>query len=115
MIIEDDRDASESIAIVLNHEGYITALIREGNAALARLGDPACVPDVVVLDLHIPGVHGMDILDLLKSEPRYQSTQIIIMTADVLLANKVGSHADLVCIKPFNIDELLHAIRLLST
>lgn len=114
LIIEDDRDVSESIAFVLDYEGYSTELIREGNAALDRLSDPAYIPDVVVLDLHIPGVHGVELLDHLKSSARYKATQVMVISADVLLANKVGPRADLVCIKPFNIDELLDAIRALS-
>ena len=59
---------------------------------------------VVVVDLHLPGLSGLDLLEYIRAEARLAQTRVIVMTADVPLADTAGKLADSVMIKPASID-----------
>ena len=71
---------------------------------MERLGQIA--PAVVILDLHLPGVSGMDILAYIRSEKRLTLTNVVVTTADAILAEQVNEIADMVLIKPITFSQL---------
>lgn len=103
LIVEDDRDISELVRYNLEREGYdVSALFEGGEAfdhALKRR------PDLIVLDLMLPGTDGMEICRLLKNEERTKNIPVIILTAkgeesDVVVGLQMG--ADDYMTKPFS-------------
>jgi DNA-binding response OmpR family regulator len=104
LIIEDDYDASLIFAEALQAAGFETEIIRSGDTALARLA--ATTPDAVVLDLHMPHVSGVDIMEQIRADERLAETQVIVATADPRLADTLQDDADLVLIKPFSFSQL---------
>ena len=87
-------------------------LIYNGNTALDRLS--LTVPDLVLLDLHLPGVTGVQILRHIRADKRLKHTLVIIISADVVLIKNLQDEADLGLIKPVGVKELgNHAISLL--
>ena len=57
LVIEDHEDISNLFCLVLQESGFQTEIIGSGDEAISRLAD--VVPDVVILDLHLPGVQGV--------------------------------------------------------
>ena len=83
---------------------YRVAVIGNGLEALARLKKR--VPQMVLLDLHIPGVNGVDILHYLRGDVRFDRSHVIVTTADVRKAEEVRSLADFVFVKPIEMGQL---------
>ncbi len=104
LIIEDDPDLSTIFAEALRGAEFETEIVRDGNSALNRLA--AIVPNVVVLDLHLPYVSGKDILQHIRNDSRLTETKIILATADASMAGTLESMADLVLLKPISFGQL---------
>ena len=104
LVIEDNQDQNLVFTTALKQAGFDTESILEGAAAEARLKE--IVPDLVVLDLHIPDVHGEKLLRQIRSDQRLADVRIILATADASLARELQSHADLVLLKPVSFSQL---------
>ncbi len=104
LIVEDDYDLSNIFAQALQAAGFETQIFRTGDAALVRLSSTK--PDVVVLDLHLPRVAGMDILRQIRADPRLAETRVIVATADDRQAEALQDEADLVLVKPISFSQL---------
>jgi CheY-like chemotaxis protein len=105
LIVEDDSDVAELYSRVLAPSGLTIEIIRTGEAALARLA--ATVPAVVVLDLNLPPqVSGSDVFHHIRSDPRLAATRVIVVTGHPDLADAVRDQADLVLIKPVDVNQL---------
>jgi DNA-binding response OmpR family regulator len=104
LVVEDDRDLAALFAIALRMAGVETEIVHAGDTALARLD--VLVPDLVVLDLHIPRTAGIDILRQIRADVRLSGTRVVVVTGDTLAAEDIRNQADQVLIKPFSFDEL---------
>lgn len=104
LIVEDEDDLAEIFAQALRAAGFRTETICRGDTARERLAE--IVPDLVVLDLHLPNVDGDDLLKQIRADGRLCSTQVIITSADPLMAEAVGGQAELVLIKPISFRQL---------
>jgi DNA-binding response OmpR family regulator len=104
LVIEDDRDLATLFAIALRMAGVETEIVHAGDTALARLA--VLVPDLVVLDLHIPRTAGIDILRQIRADARLSGTRVVVVTGDLLAAKDIQNQADQVLIKPFSFDDL---------
>jgi len=112
MVIEDDEDIQGMISYNLRKSGYrVTALGRGSGAAdeIRRL-----CPDLVVLDIMLPGTDGLDVLRALRAEPSTEATPVIMLTARSQEADKVVGlelGADDYMVKPFSPRELTARIK----
>jgi CheY-like chemotaxis protein len=114
LVIEDHKDISALFCLVLEEAGFQTEVIGSGSEAITRLAD--VVPDVVILDLHLPGVQGDEILHHIRSDERMTETQVVVITAYTALARTLQDEADLVLIKPVSLNLLRRLVgRLRST
>ena len=104
LIIEDDFDAAIIIEEALQMAEFETEIIQDGQTALKRL--PAVAPSVVILDLHLPNVSGLDILHQIRADERLTETKVMIVTADSRLADSLKTEADLVLLKPIAFTQL---------
>jgi len=104
LVIEDDRDLANLFAIALRMAGVETEIVHAGDTALARLA--VLVPDLVVLDLHIPRTAGIDVLRQIRADARLSGTRVVVVTGDPLAARDIQNQADQVLIKPFSFDDL---------
>jgi diguanylate cyclase (GGDEF)-like protein len=112
LIVEDEDDIAQLLAMNLQTEGYDTAIASRGDDALdlALAGRP----DLVVLDLMLPGLNGVEVCRQLRKDPRTATTGIIMLTARALPADRVAgleAGADDYVDKPFDLDELLARVR----
>jgi DNA-binding response OmpR family regulator len=107
VIIEDEPDILEVIAYNLKREGYDVVESRDGEDGLLQIEKNA--PQLVVLDLMLPTINGIEICRKLKTDPVTRSIPVIIVTAkgeesDIVLGLGVG--ADDYVTKPFSPKEL---------
>lgn len=112
LVIEDETDILEVIEYNLKREGFRVSGLKNGHEALRRIRkDP---PDLVVLDLMLPGLDGIEICRQMKRDQQTRTIPIIMVTAkgeesDVVLGLGVG--ADDYVPKPFSPRELLARVR----
>ena len=112
LVADDDRAIRESLERALELEGYTVTTVADGVQALsvARRGDP----DVIVLDVMMPGVDGLGVCQVLRADG--VRTPILMLTARVELTDRVAgldAGADDYLAKPFELDELLARLRAL--
>jgi len=125
LIIEDDPDIAESIRYNLEREGLFTAQValtgEEGlNIALGkgpprRTGDlSSSTPDLIVLDLNLPGMNGFELCRRFRTEEETRRTPIVMLTARTEEGDKVRGldlGADDYITKPFSVRELVARVR----
>jgi len=102
-IVEDDPHLSVIFTLALS-EFFETESITNGASALMRLRE--VVPALVVLDINLPGASGAQILHFIRSDSRFESTRVILATADSLQAADLDDKADIVLLKPISIVQL---------
>ncbi|MEM9519089.1 MAG: response regulator transcription factor [Actinomycetota bacterium] len=112
-IVEDDQSVREMLAAVLSHEGYTVTSHDTGTAALA---DPTTrVADVIVLDIGLPDIDGLEICGQLRSGGHIGP--ILMLTARHTVGDRVAgldAGADDYLVKPFALDELLARVRAMA-
>ncbi len=112
LVADDDADIRELVVFKLESAGFDVTAVADGQAALDHvLGDP---PDLVVLDLMMPRLTGLEVCAALRAEPRTEKVPVILLTAkaqesDVTRGFDVG--ADDYMIKPFSPRELLSRVQ----
>jgi two-component system KDP operon response regulator KdpE len=79
MIVEDHPTMREAMRLVLENEGFDIREVADGSAALVMARERP--PDLLFLDLNIPGTAGADVLKQLKSDPTTADVRVIIVTA----------------------------------
>lgn len=104
LIIEDDPKLADIFNMALKEAKYDTEIISDGKLALAKLAET--VPSVVLLDLHLPGVSGSQILEHIRSDDRLAATRVMLATADTLMAEKLRGKANIVLLKPVSFSQL---------
>ncbi len=103
-VIEDDLNLASLFSQALRRAAFEVETLHDGQAALTRL--QAARPDLVVLDMYLPGISGQDLLAFIRSEVRLRGVKVIVATADPRLAAAVRSRADLVLVKPISFNQL---------
>jgi two-component system alkaline phosphatase synthesis response regulator PhoP len=106
LIVEDHPTMREAMRMVLEHEGFEIREASDGQAALAMAKQRP--PDLVFLDLNIPGASGADVLRELKAEPATANVRVIIVTAVGEYVLSLG--ADEYFTKPFSPLALLRTV-----
>ncbi len=109
LVVDDDTALAEMIGIVLRSEGFDLAFSADGSQALEAFRDSR--PDLVLLDLMLPGIDGIEVCRLIRAE---SGVPIIMLTARSDTADVVQgleSGADDYVVKPFNPKELVARIR----
>ena len=114
LIVEDDPDIAELVAHYLDKAGFTTERIVSGRDALAAIA--AKLPDLVVLDLMLPQVDGLEICRTVRSDEKTAAIPIIMLTAradesDRIVGLELG--ADDYLAKPFSPNELVARVRAL--
>ena len=112
LVVDDEKDIVELISYNLEQEGFAVIKAYDGQMAWERV--KTAKPDLVVLDLMIPGIHGLEVCKLIRRDAATETLPIIMLTAksdqvDKILGLELG--ADDYVTKPFNIRELIARIR----
>ena len=87
ILIADDKDTGrELVRTVLENSGYRVMEASDGIEALRFARDVQ--PDLIILDLHMPGVDGFGVIRQLRAEPAFVSTPIIALTASAMQGDR---------------------------
>jgi phosphate regulon transcriptional regulator PhoB len=112
LVVEDESDIRELIRFHLEQEGFAVHEATTGEEALAQIGDHG--PDLVILDLMLPGTDGMAVCKRIRANPATNGIPVIMLTAkaaevDRVLGLEMG--ADDYVTKPFSPRELVARVR----
>lgn len=112
LICDDDAQLRRLLSVVFGRLGYELREAADGHATLEALASRQ--PDLVVLDLHMPGPNGLAILDSIRANPELASTRVLLLSGerdalDEDWAEKVGADAHLP--KPFAVRTLEASVR----
>jgi diguanylate cyclase (GGDEF)-like protein len=109
LIVEDDRDIAALFRHVLDIAGYRTEVVMHGGEAVERL--QAAPPDIVLLDLSLPGVPGSLILEDMRADDVLKDVPVVVVTAHSHIADTLPVQPDLVLLKPVNLDQLSNLVQ----
>ena len=112
LVIEDEPNIIEAIRFILSREGWQVDIHANGETAVAAVENSK--PDVLVLDVMLPGRSGYDILSDLRADPATQDLPVLMLTArgqksDRDMAARVGANRFMT--KPFSNEDVLNAVR----
>ncbi|MDX6712643.1 MAG: two-component system, OmpR family, alkaline phosphatase synthesis response regulator PhoP [Blastocatellia bacterium] len=114
LIVEDDPDIAEGLKYNLEREKLETRIAPSGELGLAAALDQTAPPSLVILDLMLPGMSGLELCRRLRREPSTRRTPIIMVTArsgESEIATGLDLGADDYISKPFSIRELMARVR----
>jgi len=111
LLVEDEKDLSTVTQMRLNKSGYDATVVVDSKGVFAVLEKNR--PDLILLDLLLPGMQGGDICKQLKADERYKSIPIILFTASSCDLEKYAKEigADEYVLKPYDPTELLGKIK----
>jgi CheY-like chemotaxis protein len=106
LIVDDEQDLLDSLAEFFEDEGFSVVTARNGAEALARLGNGE-LPSVVILDLLMPVMSGIEVYEVMQNDPRLARLPVVVSTSDPSRAPS----GVLIMKKPVNLDRLLSTVR----
>ena len=109
LVVDDDPALAEMLTIVLRGEGFDTAVVGDGTRALPAVRELR--PDVVLLDLMLPGMNGIDVCRAIRTESGVPIVMLTAKTDTVDIVLGLESGADDYVVKPFKPKELIARIR----
>ena len=113
LVVDDDAALCQFIADALEPEGYKTVRAADGHAALAAV--EVSMPDLILLDVQMPGIDGWDVLGQLRAKAGPQRS-IVVMTGQYEGQERaLESGAQGYLAKPFDLDDLLECVDLHSS
>jgi phosphate regulon transcriptional regulator PhoB len=112
LVVDDEHDIIELLSYNLIREGFDVATAADGEEALKKIREDLF--DLIVLDLMLPGIQGMELCRILRNDPKTKNVPIIMLTAktdevDKILGLEMG--ADDYLTKPFSVRELIARIK----
>jgi DNA-binding response OmpR family regulator len=114
LIIEDEPDIAESLRYNFERDGFRTQIAESGEKGLRLALDEKTSPSLIVLDLMLPGMSGLELCRRLRREPQTQRTPIIMLTAKAAESDKITgleTGADDYIVKPFSVKEVVARVR----
>jgi len=114
LIIEDNKDTAGFFKTVLELVGFNCEIVLSAKEALARLAFSA--PDLILLDIRLGiEISGEDILYQIRSNQRFDKTRVVVITAYPWLAEPITDLADLILVKPVEIEQLKNLMQRLGS
>ena len=114
LIVEDEPDIAESLKYNFEREGFRVLIAESGEKGLRLALDEQVSPSLMILDLMLPGMSGLELCRRLRREPATRKTPIIMLTAKVTEADKIAGleiGADDYIVKPFSVKEVVARVR----
>jgi DNA-binding response OmpR family regulator len=108
LIVDDEPNIVISLEFLMEQAGYAIDVARTGDEAIARIGEFA--PDLILLDVMLPGMSGFDICQVVRQTPEWEHIKIIMLTAkgrDVEVSKGLALGANAYITKPFSTKALL--------
>jgi DNA-binding response OmpR family regulator len=107
LVVDDDPDSLDIVRTFLESRGYEVATASDGRSGLAKLDQVR--PDLVLLDVMMPGMDGWEVARIIKNHPDLGETRVVMLTARSGFSDKqegLRAGADDYIVKPIRLDEL---------
>ena len=108
LIVDDEVNIVISLEFLMEQAGYTVAVARTGDEALAKVAEFR--PDLILLDVMLPGINGFDICQRIRQTPAWQHMKVVMLTAkgrEVEITKGLALGADAYITKPFSTKALL--------
>jgi DNA-binding response OmpR family regulator len=112
LVVDDNTDNVEILRAFLESRGFVVAQAQDGQAALAKLEQVK--PDLVLLDVMMPGMDGWEVCRIIKNHPELGNTKVVMVTAKGGFEDKfegLRSGADDYVVKPVDFQDLSEKVR----
>ena len=114
LVVDDDRGIRELLKLALELEGYVVATLSDGAAVVETLAGSA-EPWIVLLDVNMPWVDGLEVCRRLAAEPELAARhRVVLMTARPPLDEQVPQPASALLVKPFQLEPLFRLLASLA-
>ncbi len=111
LVVEDDPVIRDVLEQLLQYQGYKTAGAPNGKDALDQLRAPEVAPSLMILDLMMPVMNGLELLGILRADPSYCSLPVILLSAGAEPVQlPAGAHTRFLR-KPLRMQSLLEVVR----
>ena len=111
LIVDDEPNIVIPLQFLMEQNGYRTLVAQSGEEALESISKEK--PDLVLLDIMLPGVDGFEVCEIVRLNPEWRNTRIIFLTAkgrDVDIAKGMVLGADEYITKPFSNQQIIDAV-----
>ncbi len=111
LIVEDEPNIVVPLQFSLEQKGYQVVIVGSGEDALAVI--PKELPDLILLDIMLPGIDGYEVCQSVRETPELKNIKIIYLSAmgrDIDVAKGIALAADAYIIKPFSILDVMDKI-----
>ena len=111
LLVDDEPNILIALEFLMNQQGYTVETAKDGQTALKIM--ESFVPDVVLLDVMMPGMDGFEVAKKIRENSDLEKTQIIFLTAKGTKEDRqkgYKSGGEIYLIKPFNNEELIEAV-----
>ncbi len=112
LIVDDEPNAVVPIQFLMEQQGYRVMVAERGEDALDLIYQYK--PDLVLLDIMLPGINGFEVCEIVRLNPEYRSIKIIFLTAlgrEEQVARGLALGADAYITKPYSNDELVAMVK----
>lgn len=112
LIVDDEPNIVIPLQFLMEQNGYNTLVAQSGEEALEMISKEK--PDLVLLDIMLPGVDGFEVCEIIRLNPEWRNTRIIFLTAkgrDVDIAKGMVLGADEYITKPFSNQQIIDAVK----
>jgi CheY-like chemotaxis protein len=112
LVVEDEPDTAELVKLILQEKGYQVVHAADGHDALNKISSMP-PPSLVLLDIQLPHVDGITILETIRATPTWQDVPVVLLTAVVdplCIRQAVSIRVQDYLLKPFKRDSLLKCI-----
>jgi DNA-binding response OmpR family regulator len=112
LIVDDEPDVVVPIQFLMEQQGYRVMAAERGEDALDLIYHYK--PDLVILDIMLPGIDGYEVCEIIRLDPNYRDVRVMFLTAkgrEVDIAKGLALGADAYLTKPFSNDELVAKVK----
>ena len=112
LIVDDEPNIVIPLQFLMEQNGYSTLVAQSGEEALEMISKEK--PDLVLLDIMLPGVDGFEVCEIIRLNPEWRNTRVIFLTAkgrDVDIAKGMVLGADEYITKPFSNQQIIDAVK----
>jgi DNA-binding response OmpR family regulator len=109
LVIEDDPNVRTLLRDIFVEEDYDVLLAASGEKALVTL--TTVQPDLITLDLDLPGINGAVVLRQLREQQETERLPVVLVSAKERISSEVKAQAQAIVRKPFDVDDLLAVVR----
>ena len=112
LIVDDEPNIVIPLQFLMEQNGYSTLVAQSGEEALEMISKER--PDLILLDIMLPGVDGFEVCEIVRLNPEWRNTRVIFLTAkgrDVDIAKGMVLGADEYITKPFSNQQIIDTVK----